>query len=146
MNKENVKQNAGLWIDHREAIIVVLMESGDVTTNIKSAVEKQLRRASDSPGSSFESQAVPADDSREREYMGHLAQYYSAVVLHLADADAIMIMGPGEAKGELRKRFEKNKNDRRIVAVEKADKMTEPQIVAHVRHYFHRDATRRTAS
>ena len=146
MKNETSIKNAGIWIDHREAVMVVLTDSGEATTRLQSSVEKQLRRAGDAPSAPFESQAVPADDSREREYMGHLAHYYDAVMKHLAEADAILIFGPGEAKGELRKRFERNKNDRRIIGVETADKMTEPQIVAHVRHHFHRDAERRSVA
>jgi hypothetical protein len=33
------------WIDHREAIIVVLTEKGEETKRIESTVEKQLRRS-----------------------------------------------------------------------------------------------------
>jgi hypothetical protein len=79
---------------------------------------------------------VPADDSREREYTGHLANYYDDVISCLRPAEAIMVFGPGEAKGELRKRIERNKLDVRITCFETSDKMTERQISQKVqRHY-----------
>ena len=131
-----------MWIDHREAIIVALTETGEETKHIQSNVEKQLRRASEPDHGSFEAQEVPADDSQEREYAGHLAPYYDAIVAQLHDAGAILILGPGEAKGELRKRLEKDPGDTRRVAVETADKMTGPQLVELVRHHFHRDPAR----
>ena len=53
-----------------------------------------------------------------------------------------MIFGPGEAKGELKKRFEKEKPGAHIVMVETTDKMTEGQIVAHVRHHFELEAAK----
>jgi hypothetical protein len=69
-----MKQVAGLWIDHREAVIVILSDKGQETRRVKSQVEKQLRRTGRSPShASFEAQMMPADDSREREYAGHLA-------------------------------------------------------------------------
>jgi hypothetical protein len=79
---------------------------------------------------------VPADDSRQREYTGHLARYYDEIISCLRDAGAVLIFGPGEAKGELKKRFEKDKTGAQTVTMETTDKMTELQIVAHVRHHF----------
>ncbi len=54
----------------------------------------------------------------------------------LRGAESILIFGPGEAKGELKVRLEKNKLDGRIAAIKTADKMTDRQISAKVREYF----------
>jgi hypothetical protein len=85
----------------------------------------------------YEAQQVPADDSQERGLTGHLDKYYDEVILHLRDAEVILIFGPGEAKGELIKRIERDKLSGRIAGVETADKMTVPQIAAKVRKYGH---------
>ena len=138
-----MRANAGLWIDHREAIIVVLSETGEETKRIQSSVEWQLRRSGEPSNGSFEAQEMPADDSREREYTGHLAHYYDEIISYLRDVGSILIFGPGEAKGELKKRFEKHKSDTRTIAMETADKMTEPEVVAQVRQHFHADVVRR---
>jgi len=140
-----MKTLAGLWIDHREAIIVFLSEKGQETRRITSHVEKQRRRSGRSSSSApFAAQMVPADDSREREYTGHLANYYDEVISCLRPAKAILLFGPGEAKGELKKRIEKNKLDLRITRSETMDKMTEPQISQKVRkHYLPSVATLR---
>ena len=135
-----MKAEMGLWIDHREAVIVVLAKNGEQIKRIASTAEKQLRRSGEPSHGPFEAQEVPADDSREREYMGQLAHFYDEIISYLRAAGSILIFGPGEAKGELKKRVEKDKSDARIVAVETADKMTDPQIVAKVRDYFHHDA------
>jgi hypothetical protein len=85
--RRNMKAKVGLWIDHREAFIVVLTEKGEETKRIESTVEKQLRRSGRSPSNeSFEPQLVPADDTRERDYMGHLANYYDEVIACIGDA------------------------------------------------------------
>jgi hypothetical protein len=65
--------------------------------------------------------------------MGHLANYYDEVIVCIGDAETILIFGPGEAKVELKKRMERDKIGIRIVTMETADKMTEPQIVAKVK-------------
>jgi hypothetical protein len=58
------------------------------------------------------------------------------LVYCLRTAEAILLFGPGEAKGELRKRIERNKLDLRITNVETADKMTERQISQKVRRHY----------
>jgi hypothetical protein len=106
-------------------------------------VEKQLRRSGRSSSRApFEAQMVPADDSREREYTGHLANYYDEVISCLRPAKAILLLGPGGAKSELKKRIERNKLDVRIIGFEISDKMTERQILQKVRrHYLQSGAT-----
>jgi hypothetical protein len=54
----------------------------------------------------------------------------------LREATAILILGPGEAKLELNKRFEQKNLGDRIIGVEAADKMTKPQIAAKAREFF----------
>ena len=134
---------AGLWVDHREALVVVLTNTGEEIKRIQSNAEKQLRRTGEPSVGRFEYQEVPADDSRQRAYSGYLARYYDEIVTYLRDAGAILIFGPGEAKGELKKRFEMEKTGAHIVTMETTDKMTEAQIVAHVRHHFELAATKR---
>lgn len=134
---------------------MVLSSSGETTSHISSHVEKQLRRAGENSNGPFEAQHVPADDSRQRELTGDLTHYYDSIVAALHDAGDILILGPGEAKGELKKRFDAHSHDHshanahahnhdsRTICVESADKLTAPQIAAHVRHHFHADALRR---
>jgi len=137
------KTNAGVWIDHREAVVVALTETGEEITRIQSSVEKQLRRAGEPADGAFEARQVPADDSRQREYTGDLSRYYDEIISHLREAGSILVFGPGEAKGELKKRLEKHPPDSRKVELETAERMSEPQLVALVRHHFHRDPARK---
>jgi len=132
-----MKSAVGLWIDHRKAVIVVITDKGEETKLIISKVEKQLRRSGDSPlKGPYEAQQVPLDDSRERDFTGHLNIYYDAVIACIREADSILIFGPGEAKGELRKRLGAKNLSERIVGVETVDKLTDRQIAAKVRKRF----------
>src|SRR4029077_17892216 len=129
-----MRAKVGLWIDHRKAIVVTVTDKGEEIVLVISAVEKQRRRSGDSPlKGHYEPQQVPADDRQQRTFTGHLSVYYDAVIACIGDAESILIFGPGEAKGELTKRLERDKIGIRIVAMETADKMTEPQIVAKVK-------------
>ena len=132
-----METKVGLWIDHRKAIVVTVTNNGEEISLTISAAEKQLRRSGDSPlKGRYESQQVPADDSHQRSFTGHLNIYYDAVIACIGDAESILIFGPGEAKGELKKRLEKSKLGERIGGVETVDKMTNRQIAAKVRKHF----------
>lgn len=132
-----MRTRVGLWIDHKKTIIVAVTDKGEEITLILSKVERHLRRSGDSPFKGrYESQKVPADDIRQRVFTGHLNIYYDAVIACIGDAQSILIFGPGEAKGELKKRLEKSKLGGRIAGVETIDKLTDRQIAAKVRKYF----------
>jgi hypothetical protein len=127
----------GVWIDHRKATVVAITNDGEEMVLVISSVEKQLRRSGDSPlKGSFEPRQVPADDSRQRAFTGHLNIYYDAVIASIRHAESVVVFGPGEAKGELKERLKQHKLDGRIAAIETADKMTDRQIAAKVRTYF----------
>lgn len=132
-----MKTAAGLWIDHRKAIIVAVTDKGEETALVISKAEKQPRRTGDSPlKGSYEPQQVHADTSRQRTLTGHLNIYYDAVIASIRNAGSILIFGPGDAKGELKKRLKKNNLEGRIVGIETVDKMTDRQIAAKVRQRF----------
>jgi hypothetical protein len=118
-------------------VIVAVGPSEEHTVHILSNVEKHAERAGDSPlKGSYEARQVPPDDRRQMALSGELNVYYDAVINAVRDAETILIFGPGEAKGEFKKRLEKIKLGGRVAAVETADKMTDPEIAAKVREFF----------
>lgn len=130
-------RQAGLWIDHRKAVIVFLAGQEEEIKRVRSNVEKQIRRAAGSrSGGPFESQSVPSDGRQQHKFTEHLGDYYKEVVSCIRNAESILIMGPGEAKGELKNHLEHEGLGERIVEIETVDKMTDPQIAAKVRHHF----------
>jgi hypothetical protein len=127
----------GLWIDHRKAVIVAITDKGEDIRVLESRVEKQLRRGGDSPlKGPYNPQQVPADDSRQRTFTDDLGAYYDAVIASIRDAEAILLFGPGEAKGELKARLEKDGLGGRVICTETTDKLTDGEIAARVRQHF----------
>jgi hypothetical protein len=132
-----MRTKVGLWIDHRKTLIVAITDKGEEIRLIISKIDKQLGRSGGVRSTKpYESQLVPADDSREKRSTGLLNIYYNAVIACIRDAESILILGPGEAKGELKKRLVRNKLHGRIVGIETIDRMTDHQIAAKVRRYF----------
>ena len=135
-----MKMFVGLWIDHRKAVIVTVSDKDETTRIIESMVEKQPGRIDGVRSTtSFEAQKVPADDSREKKFTGELNSYYDEVLSAIRGAESILLFGPGEAKGELKKHLEGKNLGGLIEAVETEDSMTDPQIAAKVREYFQQE-------
>jgi len=126
-----MKRQVGLWIDHRETVVVVIGDKGEETRRIESGMEKHVRFSGGS-----RAEEGKADDQRDRQFTSHLNRYYDEVISHLRYAESILIFGPGEAKGELEKRLASKGLSGRIVGVETVDKMTDRQIAAKVRQRF----------
>ena len=122
MNKQ-----AGLWIDHRKAVIVIIKDEEEEVKKITSNMEKHVR---------FSSEDGRGEDVRDRQFENHLNSFYDEVIAYIRDADSIQIFGPGEAKGELEKRLEHAGLKQNILAIETVDKMTDRQIAAKVRERF----------
>ena len=132
---------AGIWIDHRKAVIV-FVSGGQVTaTTVESDVGAHARYSGragyptpDGP------QAGGGEKKYEERYGQHLDRYYDDVIKQLGQPESVLIFGPGEAKLELKERLSPSKTfSERTVDIETADKPTDPQIVARVKEHFRID-------
>jgi hypothetical protein len=119
--------SAGIWVDHRRALVVMLSADGAHTTRILSRVEKHPEHGGNSPLHAL---------------TGELNVYYDAVIATVHGYENVFIFGPGEAKDELHRRLVKAKVGESVAAVEAADKMTDHEVIAKVREHFGRGAQR----
>jgi hypothetical protein len=123
--EQSMKRNVGVWIDHRKAVIVRIIDGVEDVRSIDSDMEKHVRHSGGSP-----------EDQQDHRFTNHLNEYYAKIMALLHDADAILILGPGEAKGEFEKRINADPLGSRVVGIEGTDKMSDPQIAARVREHF----------
>jgi len=77
-----------------------------------------------------------AEDTRERRLVDERKKVYDEVLACIRGADALLILGPGEAKGEFKKHVTAKKLRGLAVALETTDRMTDRQLAAKVRQYF----------
>lgn len=133
----NTKQNMGLWLDQRRAVIIPHGGAGEEVQEILSDAHRHPGHVDGKHATEpHEALLTAADDVNERKHTAQLKRYYAEIIACLANARAVLIMGPGEAKGHLRTQLEEAGPNDCIVVVETADKMTNRQIVARVREYF----------
>ena len=129
---------AGIWIDHRKAVIV-FVSGGQVTaTTVESDVGAHARYSGragyptpDGP------QAGGGEKKYEERYGQHLDRYYDDVIKQLGQPESVLIFGPGEAKLQLKERLSRSKTlSEHIVEIETTDKLTDPEIVAKVKEHY----------
>ena len=131
-------KDAGLWIDHRKAVIVTVENESVRVRTIESGAEGRIRLAGGARSSTpYGPEDVACERSWQERRHQHLAEYYRRVLQAVRGARSILIFGPGEAKLELKRMLLKSKDlGAKLVGVETTDKMTENQIVARVREAF----------
>ena len=117
--------NAGLWIDHRKAFVVTIVGKVVNTKTIESHAEAHVKHSGGAP-----------EDTAEHRIENELDHFYDEVIEHVRGAEGLLILGPGEAKGELRSRLDRHKHSIRMVDIETADKMSDSQVVTRVKKRF----------
>jgi hypothetical protein len=125
-----MKSEVGLWIDHRKAVIVTVVQPDDGRKRLQADLEVQVRF---SEGPSRESSA---NERRDYRLPNHLNTYYDGVIDCIRDAEFIQIFGPGEAMVELEKRLKHENPGGCTVVTEAMEKMTDRQIGAKVWQHF----------
>ncbi len=141
-----MKKYVGIWLDHKEAFVVYLVNNQPFTAGnqemverIESDIERRVRLSggSRSRKTPYGPQDIAVDGKQESRVKRQLNSYYQQIIKRISDADRILIFGPGEAKHELKKTIEKTKQlAAKINKVESADKMTIRQITAKSRKFF----------
>lgn len=120
---------AGIWVDHKKAVIVSVSAGGVNVKTLESEVGPHTHYAGSQEGG--------GEKKYEERHNQRLDEYYDEVIGLLGHPEALLIFGPGEAKLQLRERIS------RVTAlatcrveIEAADKLTDPQIVAKVKAHF----------
>jgi hypothetical protein len=130
-----MNRKVGVWIDHERAVIVVAGLAGAKTVVSDLGVHTRFTRGT--AGGSDSSRSGESERRFEERYRQQLDQYYDEVIEQLGDAEALFILGPGEAKTQLKERLgHLRTRPRPAVEVETADKLTESQLVAKIEEHF----------
>lgn len=120
---------AGVWIDHKKAVIVSASEGRVTTRTLESDVAAHPHFGGQQDGG--------GEKKYEERHRESLDRYYDEVIDHLGTPEALLIFGPGEAKLELKERLGRSRAPARpVVEITTADRLTDPQIVAKVKEHF----------
>ena len=131
-------KQAGIWIDKRTAKIVTLAGESYELYEVHSEIEEFRPKG----GSGTRMKGGPQDvvqDSKylEREKHQHRT-YFRQIAEQLVTAEAVVIFGPAQTGEKLHQELSDSYPQlaAKVKAVEKADSMTDNQVVAWVREYY----------
>ncbi len=119
----------GIWIDHRQALIARVTAAGEETLEFRSHANLSGRGGDDR-------QATEAVAGPPRASSAELNRFYQRVFEAIRDAQEILVFGPGEATGELRRCCQQGQYTGRILVLDTTDRWTSAQVVAKVRGHF----------
>lgn len=121
-------KQAGIWMDYSKAIVIEV--NRDVTT----------RQVIESDFTYEEKQHSFARNEglmhkKEQRLEG---EYFKAITKAIQNYREVVLFGPGDAKSELFNRITSDPHFKSVrISVEPADKLTDNQLVAYVKDYFH---------
>ena len=133
----------GVWVDHKQAIMVLVKDAGKEIKKITSGIETPSRSGANH---SYTRNDFVAEDRLERKLDSQLQKFYDEVIVSLKGAESLLILGPCEAKGQLHKRLKSKKIRGLLVELETADKMTDRQLAAKVADHFVSSPTRKSVA
>ncbi|MCW5515764.1 hypothetical protein [Muriicola sp. Z0-33] len=128
----------GIWLDKKTAYIVTIIGEEATMETLDSELEFFNVRGGSRSKTRWGPQQV-VQDSRYLEREKHqLKKYFTEIVEKIRDAHAVVIFGPGQTGQQLEKEIAEHHHEfaPRIVKVEKANSMSDNQIVAWVREFF----------
>lgn len=128
----------GIWIDHKEAVLVAIGGEKTTVARIKSNAESHFRPSGGRKmGGTSVAQSVSKEQTADERRKHQLHDFYQMVIKKIQKADTVFIFGPAEAKLELVREIESIKGRHAaIAAVETTDRLTENEIVAKVKAFF----------
>ncbi|HDR89792.1 MAG TPA: hypothetical protein ENN63_09235 [Bacteroidetes bacterium] len=128
----------GIWLDCEKACLIFLLDDQVRVEHIASEVESRVRIEGETKeasrlGGMFINPVRKRTERRKHQFK----EYFERLLSHMKGVGEIYLFGPAETGKKLGKEIRGNKSLRNIpVHVEKADKMTENQMIARVKKFF----------
>ncbi len=127
---------AGVWIDTKQAVVVLLTDAGQELNRIKASDKPTCESSNARTKHSYASSDFVPEIRRERKMVEERKKVFEEVLALVQGADALLILGPGKAKTEFRKHIVGKKLRRLTLEIETSDKLTDRQLMAKVGEHF----------
>jgi stalled ribosome rescue protein Dom34 len=125
--KMTAKKHMGIWMDHSVAHLMEFTSNGITTNSVESEFTHQQKE-----------HALSKSENLMHNKENHQqSQYYNKIKEAIKGFEDIVLFGPTTAKNELLNLLKSDHHFEKVnIDVKQADKMTENQQHAFVRHYF----------
>lgn len=132
------KTMVGIWMDHKKAVLTICSDEIQKTALVHSRVARWSKATGGSRGAlPYGYNGGGAEDKKDHRRDHALHDYFRGLLEKLRAADEIYLMGPGLAKKEFKKFLDENHFGARVMGLSQKDHLTENQIAAETRAFFH---------
>ncbi|UNY98730.1 hypothetical protein MQE36_16835 [Zhouia spongiae] len=130
--------NIGIWIDKMKAYVVSINGADKSVEVVNSDVENYHPGGGSRSKTKWGPQDVVQDSKYTEREKHQLKRYFDEIVRKLQNADAVALFGPADTNLKLAKYIELHYKSlaSKIRGVEKADSMTENQLMALITDYY----------
>ena len=131
-------KNLGVWIDKDNAHVVTINGKNESLITVDSNIEHFHVGG----GSGSKLKGGPQNVVQDSKYLERekhqLKSYFKELASKIETADSIVIFGPAEMNMNFKKELEENYKElnSKVQAVDKADSMTNNQVIAWVREFY----------
>ena len=123
MKHQDEKQSAGVWVDHEKALIIT-KESGDYVIKQKIAP----------PGDFVAESELHINNAKSAD----MRSYFKSLSGHLQQYDQILLLGTGKSQEQFKNYLNEDaKFQAKEITIENTDKLSDHQMIAKVRNFFH---------
>jgi len=133
-----MEKNVGIWLDNEKAYIITLIDGNEKVEKIESNVETRVRIEGETKSySRLGGMLINPQKKKTKRKNNQLKDYFRSIIGKTKDAHSIYIFGPADAKTNLKKIVEQEKNlNKKLKRVDPSDKLTENQMIAKVKEVF----------
>lgn len=134
-----MEKGMGVWLDSEKAFLISFTDTGESIRKIESEVEHRVRFPGETKGFHRLGGMLSNPDKVHTERTKHqLSEYFNEVMHNLKDAERIYLFGPSVTKEWFEKEIKRDHALReKLIGIENADVITERQMIARTRDFFH---------
>jgi len=130
---------AGIWMDHRKAVTVILgSENLDMSIIESSAETPSKTSCGHRQAVPYSHQNVVAEDHRQRKYATQTNEYFEKIYRRIRSADELVLIGPGEARKQFINFMMQQRSPIKLRECMPVGWMSNSEVARHVCRVFNR--------
>ncbi len=134
-----MKNQIGIWVDTKKAVIISLKENETSIKTLESAIEHRERFAGEkNQMGRFGEQSFEQEKHKDNKFKNQERLFLKEILSEIGGVDSIVLFGPAYVKNHLEKEIKSHRDiSNKLVGVVTTDNMTKNQMSEWVNNYYH---------
>lgn len=129
---------AGIWMDHRKAVTVILGKENLDMSIIESDAKSPSRISGGHRQVAPYAQDIVAEDHRQRKCTAEMTEYFHKIYRRIKTADELVLIGPGEARKQFINFLMQQRSSIKLRECMPVGLMSNSEVAQHVCGVFNR--------